>query len=66
MIGKNVTKKSWLKKANKFTCKIYYEVEEDKEVKDFIEFVVRNVSVPSEINEIEQWGNNLLSKLRKG
>lgn len=38
----------------------------DKEVKEFIEFVVRNIGVPSEVNDIEQWGNNLLSKRRKG
>lgn len=37
----------------------------DNEVKEFIEFVVQNVGVPSEINEIEQWGNDLLSKQRK-
>lgn len=38
----------------------------DKKVKEFIEFVRRNVGVPSEVNETEQWGNDLLSKQRKG
>lgn len=37
----------------------------DKEVKEFIEFVVQNVGVPSEVNEIEQWGNDLLKNESK-
>lgn len=49
-----------------FRKKVKSEINNEQEITRFINFVVENIAVPSELQTIETWGNDILKELKGG